>query len=169
MKIYRHGDSLRQKRKEEIDLGFDTKDSRLLANENLHRTPIQVFARRKVEYLNQLTDKQFCSKCRTELVLLQKQQLLLCRNCSMTFPLLSNTALLEPDGQSLKPYGSQVDDPNNEDRPWFIGLVDSEEDKELDWEVTQSTGDGRIQHVRLRRGLPPSAYRIRPTDVDNPS
>lgn len=168
MKIYKPSKSKFSRRdndNNEIDIGFDRKDSKLLAYETNYNAPVQILVRRKAGYLNKLEEKQFCSSCRTDLILLEKTQKLLCKSCGNAIPVMTNAPLLEIN-QQLRPFGSQMS--NEYDRPFMVGLIEAEPN-EPDWEVTSRSGDGRIQHVKLRRGLPPSAYRIRPTNVDDSS
>jgi hypothetical protein len=160
MKIYKPKSS---RRSNEIDLGFDRKDSKLLADETSYNTPVQIFGRVKPQYITKLDDKQHCGNCRGELMLLEKQQLLLCKSCANTISVMANTPLLETN-QDLLPFSSQVLD-SEIDRPFAVGLVVDSDPPEPDWEVTSSSGDGRIQHIKLKRGVSPTAYRIKP-DLD---
>ena len=131
MKIYKPS-----KLDNEIDLGFDRKDSKLLANEN-YNVPVQILAKIKPDHIDKLDQNQFCSKCRTELILLEKTQKLLCRSCGNSIDVRHNSPLVQPD-QSLRPYGSQFQDPNNlDDRPFSVGLVD-DEPPEPDWTIESS-------------------------------
>ena len=162
MKIYKPSKIPRKDNK--IDLGYDRKDSKLLANETDYNVPVQILAKIKPEHIDKLDQNQFCSKCRAELILLEKTQKLLCRTCGSSIDLMHNTPLVQPD-QSSRPYGSQFQDPNNlgDDRPFSVGLLIDDEPPEPDWEA-QSSGDGRIQHIKLKKGVSPTTYRIKPEE-----
>lgn len=160
MKIYRRSDLVRQKRNEQIDLGFDSKDSRLLDRENDFSAPVQIIAKVRPQHITKLDEKQYCSSCRSELILLEKTQKDMCNSCGNAISVIANAPLLDTN-QELRPFGSQVDDPLNEDRPFSVGLIDSEP-QEPDWEVTQSSYDGRVQSIKLKKGISPTAYRIKP-------
>ena len=84
----------------------------------------------------------------------------MCNSCGNAIPLIANTPLLDTN-QELRPFGTQVDDPLNKDRPFSIGLMD-DEPQEPDWEVASSSESGRIQHIKLKKGVSPTAYRIKP-------
>jgi hypothetical protein len=160
MKIYKPPP--RSRRSNEIDLGFDRKDSKLLAADENYNTPIQIFAKTKPQHFTKLDEKQYCSNCRSELILLEKTQMLLCKGCGNTFSIMNSSPLLETN-QELRPFGTQIDDPNSTDRPFAVGLVVDSDPPEPDWEVTQSSGEGgRIQHIKLKRGVSPTSYRIKP-------
>lgn len=159
MKVYRPKDEVRQRRNESIDLGFSTKDSKLLAEqENNFHTPVQIIAKVRPQHITKLDEKQYCSSCRTELILLEKTQKLLCRSCGNAIDVRSNAPLLETN-QELRPFRTQVE--NEFDKPMMIGLID-DDPQEPDWEVTHSSGDGRIQSIKLKKGVSHTSYRIKP-------
>jgi hypothetical protein len=162
MKIYKPSESLKQKRRESIDLGFDTKDKKMLDQESDYLPKVKIFAKSKLEHLYKLDDPQYCSSCRTELLLLEKTQKLLCKSCGNTISVMANTPLLETE-QELRPFGTQVDGEYN-DRPFAVGLIDSDP-SEPDYEILDSSADGRIQSIKLKKGIPPNQYRIKPESI----
>jgi hypothetical protein len=83
--------------------------------------------------------EQFCSRCRTELALLQRLPLLLYGSCEITFPLTSTVPLLWRD-QHLTQCGNQIE---GYDRRSFVGLIDDGLMNETDWEMTFSSLEGR--------------------------
>jgi hypothetical protein len=152
MRAYRRIDSIRKREREDINLGFERKDSLKLASETNFHAPVQVFAKVKPEYVTKLNDKQYCSACRTELMLLENTQKLLCRSCGNSISVGQNTPLLNTE-QSLHPFGSQVK--NEYDRPFMVGLVSSDDNDGNDGnnEVTYSSSDRRIMRIKLKKGL----------------
>jgi hypothetical protein len=137
-------------RKNDIDLGFDRKDSLKLAGESNFTAPVQVLARSRPQYLDKLDDKQHCGNCRGELMLLEKTQKLLCKSCGNSISVMANTPLLETN-QELRPFGTQVD--NEIDKPFMVGLVsDDYYDRNDGNEVLYSSSDKRIMHIKLKDG-----------------
>ena len=76
---------------------------------------------------------------------------------------LENNIPLTSLNQELVPHISQLDTLQSEEtKPFFYSLVEDDNSNENDpnYEVTRSYENGRIQHIKLKRGISPTEYRI---------
>jgi hypothetical protein len=63
--------------------------------------------------------------------------------------------------QELTPHISQLDTIQNEEaKPLFYSLVEDDSKNDPNHEVTRSYENGRIQHIRLKKGVSSIEYRI---------
>jgi hypothetical protein len=165
MKIYKPMDypfSLKAEN-ERIDLGFDPKDRRLIDLEELKEDKIQAIVKYnsvRITKDGMLQEKQYCSDCNHELIPLPSGKLL-CQGCGSSIEIEDNIPLTSLN-QELTPHISQVDTIQNEEAaPFFWSLIEDDASKDdPNYEVTKSYENGRIQHIKLRRGVSPTEYRI---------
>jgi hypothetical protein len=152
---------------ERINLGFHPSDRRLIDQEELRPDKIQVMVRDRTTRItkdNKLEQSQYCSECRTELTLLPSTARLLCVRCGNSIELEANIPLTAL-GQALTPHISQLETTENQEaRPFFWSLVDSDGKEEnaesAKYEITYSSLDQRIQHIKMKSGVSPTEYRI---------
>jgi len=165
MKIYKPSHYLYSQKaeSERIDLGFDPKDRRMIDREELKEDKIQVIVRDnllpRITKDGQLEESQYCSECNEELTLLPSGKLL-CQGCGNSIEFEDNIPLSSLN-QELTPHISQLDTIANEEaRPFFYSLVEDDSKDDPNFEVTRSYEGGRIQHIKLKRGVSPTEYRI---------
>ena len=85
---------------------------------------------------------------------------LLCQGCGNSIELENNIPLTSLN-QELTPHISQLDTiQNDEAKPFFYSLLEDDSKDDPNYEVTHSSPDGRIQHIKLKRGISPTEYRI---------
>jgi hypothetical protein len=86
---------------------------------------------------------------------------LLCHGCGNSIELEHNIPLTSLN-QELTPHIAQLDTIQNEQAPpFFYSLIEDEDSKgDPNYEVTRSYEGGRIQHIRLKKGVSPTEYRI---------
>ena len=86
---------------------------------------------------------------------------LLCQGCGNSILLEDNIPLTSLN-QDLVPHISQLDTIQNEEaKPFFYSLIEDDDSKgDPNYEVTRSYENGRIQHIKLKRGVSPTEYRI---------
>lgn len=149
---------------ERVDLGFDPKDRRMIDREELKEDKIQVIVKEsltpRITKEGKLEESQYCSECNEELTLLPSGKLL-CQGCGNSILLEDNIPLTSLN-QDLVPHISQLDTIQNEEaKPFFYSLVeDDSNENDPNYEVTRSYENGRIQHIKLKRGVSPTEYRI---------
>jgi hypothetical protein len=165
MKIYKPYNYLFSSKaeSERIDLGFDPKDRRIIDREELKEDKIQAIVRDnlspRITKDGQLEEVQYCTNCSHELTLLPSGKLL-CQECGNSI-LLEDNIQLTSLNQELTPHISQLDTIANEEaRPFFYSLVEDDSKDDPNFEVTRSYEGGRIQHIKLKRGVSPTEYRI---------
>ena len=81
---------------------------------------------------------------------------------------MRNSILLEDNipltslNQDLVPHINQLDTIQNEEaKPFFYSLIEDDDSKDdPNYEVIRSYENGRIQHIKLIRGVSPTEYRI---------
>jgi hypothetical protein len=74
---------------------------------------------------------------------------------------LENNIPLTSLNQELTPHISQLDTIENEEaKPFFYSLVEDDSKDDPNYEVVRSYENGRIQHIRLKKGVSPTEYRI---------
>ena len=148
---------------ERINPGFHPADRRIIDREELKEDKIQVIVKDnsiRITKDGRLQEPQFCTDCNHELTLLPSGKLL-CQECGNSFLLEDNIPLTSLN-QELTPYISQLDTIQNEEaKPFFYSLVEDDSNKDNpDYEVIRSYESGRVQHIRLKRGVSPTEYRI---------
>ena len=148
---------------ERVNLGFDPRDRRLIDLEELKEDKIQAIVKdnltTRITKEGKLVESQYCSDCKQELTLLPSGNLL-CQGCGNSIPLENNIPLSSLN-QELTPHISQLDTIANEEaRPFFYSLVEDDSKGKPNYEVTRSYEDERIQHIKLKRGVSPTEYRI---------
>lgn len=149
---------------ERIDLGFSPSDRRLIDKEELKQDKIQVIVKDnlspRITKEGKLEESQYCSECNDELTLLRSGNLL-CQGCGNSIPLEDNIPLSSLN-QELTPHISQLDTIQNEEaKPFFYSLVEDDSTKDdPNYEVTRSYENGRVQHIKMKRGVSPTEYRI---------
>ena len=148
---------------ERIDLGFDPKDRRLIDREELKEVKIQVLVKDRqtiplITKEGKLEEAQYCSECNNEFTPLPSGKLL-CQ-CGNSIEFEDNIPLTSLN-QDLTPHISQLDTIENEEaKPFFYSLVDDDPKDDPNYEVTHSSPDGRVQTIRLKKGISPTEYRI---------
>ena len=107
-----------------------------------------------------LEETQYCSDCNQELKLLPSGRLLR-QECGNSIEPEHNIPLTALN-QELTPHISQLDTIQyGEAKPFFHSLVEDDDSKgDPNYEVTRSYENGRIQHIKLKKGVSPTEYRI---------
>ena len=169
MKIYKTSHYLYSQKaeSERVNLGFHQADRRMIDREELERDTFQVIVKDRLSRItkdNRLEQSQYCSECREELILLPSTARLLCTGCGNSIELENNIPLTSLH-QDLVPHISQFDTIQSEEaKPFFWSLVDSDGEIEnadsAKYEITYSSLDQRIQHIKMRPGVSPTEYRI---------
>ena len=136
--------------------------------EELKEDKIQTFVKDrsipKITKEGRLEDKQYCT-CGCEFSILPRTGQLLCHNCGYSKAYDENVPLTKLS-QDLSPHLTQLEEeynPNDEDmKPFFWSLIEDDDpnNKEPDFEVTHSSADGRVQHIKLKKGVSPTEYRM---------
>jgi hypothetical protein len=165
MKIYKPSHYLYSPKAESgrVDPGFDPKDRRIIDLEELKKDKIQVIIRdnlrTRITKDGQLEEKQYCSECNAVFTLLPSGKLL-CQECGNSIELENNIPLTSLN-QELTPHISQLDTIGNEEaKPFFYSLVEDDNSQvDPNYEVVRSE-NGRIQHIKLKKGVSPTEYRI---------
>ena len=108
-----------------------------------------------------LEESQYCSECNARIIHLLPSGKLLCQGCGNSTQLENNIPLTSLN-QELTPHISQLDTIQNEEaKPFFYSLIEDDDSKdEPNYEITRSYENGRIQHIKLKRGVSPTEYRI---------
>ena len=165
MKIYKPSNYLfsYKAESERVNLGFDPRDRRLIDLEELKEDKIQAIVKdnltTRITKEGKLEESQYCSDCNQELTLLPSGNLL-CQGCGNSIPLENNIPLSSLN-QELTPHISQLDTiQNQEAKPFFYSLIEDDSKDKPNYEVTRSYEGGRIQHIKLKRGVSPTEYRI---------
>jgi hypothetical protein len=165
MKIYKPSNYpfSRKAESERVDLGFHPADRRLIDREELKEDRIQTILKdnlsARITKEGKLEESQYCSECNAELTLLPSGKLL-CQECGNSIELEDNIPLTSLN-QELTPHISQLDTIENEEaKPFFYSLLEDDSKDDPNYEVTHSSPDGRIQHIKLKRGISPTEYRI---------
>lgn len=165
MKIYKPTNYpfSRKAESDRVDLGFHPADRRMIDREELKEDKIQALVRDnlspRITKEGKLEESQFCSECNQELTLLPSGNLL-CQGCGNSIPLENNIPLSSLN-QELTPHISQLDTIQNEEaKPFFYSLIEDDSKDKPNYEVTRSYEGGRIQHIKLKRGVSPTEYRI---------
>lgn len=165
MKIYKPSNYLfsYKAESERVNLGFDPRDRRIIDLEELKQDKIQVIVkdnlRTRITKDGQLEEKQYCSECNAEFTLLPSGKLL-CQECGNSTELENNIPLTSLN-QELTPHISQLDTiQNDEAKPFFYSMIEDDSKDDPNYEVVRSYENGRIQHIRLKRGVSPTEYRI---------
>ena len=165
MKIYKPSNNLfsYKAESERVNLGFDPRDRRLIDLEELKEDKIQAIVKdnltTRITKEGKLEESQYCSDCNQELTLLPSGNLL-CQGCGNSIPLENNIPLSSLN-QELTPHISQLDTIQNEEgKPFFYSLVEDDPKDDPNYEITRSYENGRIQHIKLKRGVSPTEYRI---------
>jgi hypothetical protein len=148
---------------ERVNLGFHPADRRMIDREELREDKIQAIVKdnltTRITKEGKLEESQYCSSCNEELNLLPSGNLL-CQGCGNSIPLENNIPLSSLN-QELTPHISQLDTIQNEEaKPFFYSLVEDDPKDDLNYEITRSYENGRIQHIKLKRGISPTEYRI---------
>jgi hypothetical protein len=148
---------------ERVNLGFDPRDRRLIDLEELKEDKIQAIVKNnlttRITKEDKLEESQYCSDCNQELTLLPSGNLL-GQGCGNSIPLENNIPLSSLN-QELTPHISQLDTIQNEEaKPFFYSLVEDDPKDDLNYEITRSYENGRIQHIKLKRWVSPTEYRI---------
>lgn len=148
---------------ERVDLGFAPRDRKLIDVEELKQDKIQAIVKdnltTRITKEGKLEESQYCSDCNQELTLLPSGNLL-CQGCGDSIPLENNIPLSSLN-QELTPHISQLDTIQNEEaKPFFYSLVEDDPKDDPNYEITRSYENGRIQHIKLKRGVSPTEYRI---------
>jgi hypothetical protein len=147
---------------ERVNLGFDPRDRRLDLEE-LKEDKIQAILKDsstpRISKEGKLEEPQYCSECNHELDLLPSGRLL-CNGCGNSIELEDNIPLTSLN-QELIPHIAQLDTIQNEEaKPFFYSLVEDDSKSDPNYEVTRSYENGRIQHIKLSKGVSPTEYRI---------
>jgi hypothetical protein len=165
MKIYKPSqDSFsREAESERVDLGFAPRDRKLIDMEELKQDKILAIVKdnltTRITKEGKLEESQYCSDCNQELTLLPSGNLL-CQGCGNSIPIENNIPLSSLN-QELTPHISQLDTIQNEEaKPFFYSLVEDDPKDYPNYEITRSYENGRIQHIKLKRGVSPTEYRI---------
>ena len=166
MKIYKPSQYpfSRKAESERINLGFDPKDRRMIDREELQEDKVQVIVKEglspRITKEGKLEEAQYCSECNQELTLLPSGKLL-CQGCGNSILLEDNIPLTSLN-QDLVPHINQLDTIQNEEaKPFFYSLIEDDDSKDdPNYEVIRSYENGRIQHIKLKRGISPTEYRI---------
>ena len=154
----------RKAESERVYLGFHPADRRIIDREELKQDKIQAIVKDsltpRITKEGKLEESQYCSECNQELSLLPSGKLL-CPGCGNSI-LLENNIPLSSLNQELTPHISQLDTIQNEEaKPFFYSLVEDDSTKDdPNYEITRSYENGRIQHIKLKRGVSPTEYRI---------
>ena len=165
MKIYKPSNCLFSGKAEgeRVDLGFHPADRRMIDREELKEDRIQTILKdnlsTRITKEGRLEESQYCSECNAELTLLPSVKLL-CQRCGNSIELEDNIPLTSLN-QELTPHISQLDTIENEEaKPFFYSLLEDDSKDDPNYEVRHSSPDGRIQHIKLKRGISPTEYRI---------
>ena len=154
----------RKAESERVYLGFHPADRLMIDREELREDKIQAIVKdnltTRITKEGKLEESQYCSSCNEELNLLPSGNLL-CQGCGNSIPLENNIPLSSLN-QELTPHISQLDTIQNEEaKPFFYSLVEDDDSKnDPNYEVTRSYENGRVQHIKLKRGVRPTEYRI---------
>ena len=164
MKIYKPSNYLfsYKAESERVNLGFDPRDRRLIDLEELKEDKIQAIVKDnsvRIRNDGKLEENQYCSECNAEFTLLPSGKLL-CQECGNSTELENNIPLTSLN-QELTPHISQLDTIQSEEaKPFFYSLIEDDDSKDPNYEITRSYENGRIQHIKLKRGVSPTEYRI---------
>ncbi|MGC2308326.1 MAG: hypothetical protein WA461_07980 [Nitrososphaeraceae archaeon] len=165
MKIYKPSRYLYSQKpeSERVNLGFHLADRRMIDREELKEDKIQALVKEnltpRITKEGKLEEAQYCSECNHELSLLPSGKLL-CEGCGNSILLEDNIPLTSLN-QDLVPHINQLDTIQNEEaKPFFYSPIEDDSKDAPNYEVIRSYENGRIQHIRLKKGVSPTEYRI---------
>jgi hypothetical protein len=145
--------------KEGTNAGFNPVDQYLLDKANTHEPRIQIINKPQ---LGDIDERPLCLECGSRLTYFSSENKYQCSyaRCGKMYnapDTYSNTPMLAKKNQDMNPYQSQQFNPNNPDaQPFFASFgPDSGGDSESkDYEITWSSVDNRVKHIKCKNGFP---------------
>ena len=149
---------VQRKGSEGTSSGFKASDQYAVDKANDHMPKKQVFSSRSDDEGEVEREQYHCAECGSRLMYWPNTQQYQCTymRCGKIINAVASTPLTKTN-QSMSPYQSQHYDRNNpEGDPFFVSFnPDSgDETSPKGYEVTYSSSDGRVKHIRCRNGFP---------------